>query len=204
MPNSLDKVLQQAHRSIAAQVDSDPDRAQLKIREQSFARLIAEEGMSQTDAYTVAFNPNPDAKPESIQQMASRVANRPRVQAEIQRLLNNEKELAMSKESRLGIAFDGAAVNQRIALELFAIIVSTKADSLRVKCMEVLGKMKHVDSFVGAGAVLDDAKKSASLEASNAGEARAKVMDYVKVALAKRISEATVEAYPQKHPDQQE
>lgn len=194
MPNNLDTIIKRGYEDIIEQIEGSEQRSDLKVKELVLARLIAEEGYSQRDAYLAAFKPSPDALPESIDSMASRVCSRPRVKAEVDRIKNDIKEVELSKESRLGVAFDGPQVNQRMALELFAIIVSTKPDALRVKCIEILGKFKHVDSFVGPGAALEDARKSAALDgASDAGTARARVKEYLQKAVAKRISEATVE-----------
>lgn len=194
MPNSLDTIIKRGHEDIIAEIEGAEQRGDLRVKELVLARLIAEENYSQREAYIAAFHPSPDAKEASIDSMASRVCGRPRVQAEIERIKCDIRETEMSKESRLGVAFDGPQVNQRIALELFAIIVSNKPDSLRVKCMEIIGKMKHVDAFVGASSALDEARRSAAIDGTaDAGSARAKVREYLSKAIADRIGKATVE-----------
>lgn len=194
MPNNLDTIIKRGYEDIMAEVEGTEERGDLRVKELVLARLIAEENYPQREAYIAAFHPSPDAKEASIDSMASRVCGRPRVKAEIDRKRNDIREKEMSKESRLGAAFDGAAVNQRIALELFAIIVSSKPDKLRVKCMEIIGKMKHVDAFVGVSSALDEAKRSAAIDgAADAGSARAKVREYLSKAIADRIGKATVE-----------
>lgn len=193
MPNSLETIVRRGHEEIATVVDSE--RGMLKVRELNFARLIAEESFSQADAYKEAFQPSEDAKPESIASMACRVANKPAVVAEVERIRVRIREQEMSKDERLGVALNGDSVRQLVALELFAVVMSSRPrDSVWLKCVEMLGRQKHVDAWVGAASAIDESKAASINGAKDAGEARASVMAFVKKAIANRIGSTTIEA----------
>ena len=56
---------------------------QLTNKQTKFANLVAEEGMSNTQAYIIAYNPSKNAKQKSIHEMACRVFANVKVQARI-------------------------------------------------------------------------------------------------------------------------
>ena len=143
MALSLETTIRRGHQEIVGQVEADRNR--LTVREMNFARLIAEENYTQSEAYKEAFQPSEDAKPESIQQLGCRYANKPRVAAEIERIRIQLQDTERSKDERLGAALDGAASRQLIALELFAFVMSpsTPKNAVWLKALELLGKQKQ-------------------------------------------------------------
>ena len=64
---------------LVKQISKD-DAGRLTAREIVFARLVGAEGYNHKEAYIESFRPSPTAKEESIHQMASRIAHRPRVE----------------------------------------------------------------------------------------------------------------------------
>ena len=56
---------------------------QLTNKQTKFANLVAEEGMSNTQAYIIAYNPSKNAKQKSIHEMACRVFANVKVQSRI-------------------------------------------------------------------------------------------------------------------------
>src|ERR1700761_8845875 len=159
MALSLETTIRRGHQEIVGQVEADRNR--LTVREMNFARLIAEENYTQSEAYKEAFQPSEDAKPESIQQLGCRYANKPRVAAEIERIRIQLQDTERSKDERLGAALDGAASRQLIALELFAFVMSpsTPKNAVWLKALELLGKQKHVDSWVTTSTAIDEATR---------------------------------------------
>ena len=173
------------------------ERAKLQVREMVFATLVAEEGYCYTDAYKEAYQPETTLV-ESIQQMASRIANRPRVKAEIARIKNRLAEEEMSKEQRLAIVLNGAAVRDRMALELYAIATSEEDAKTRMKAWEMIGNLEHVDAFVGNKKV-DQRDQSTPLNLgtmSSAGEARQALKDWIIKRTMRQLNSAPIDIAP--------
>lgn len=181
----------EAVRDRVMQRMEEDDRCNLKVKEMNFARLIVEEGWTQFEAYVESFVPRETAKKESIEQMACRIAKRPRVQAEMERIRQDIKEREFSKDQRMGIALDGNACRNRLALEFFAIGMSNVPVQYRLAALRELGRMKHVDAFVGASNVLDEQAKTG--EAKNADQARANIVRYIRKNIAEAIPGATID-----------
>lgn len=157
----------------------------LTVRELVFARLIAEEGYNQSDAYREAAEPSEDAKPESINQIACRWSKRPRVQAEIERIKRTLEEDKLRKEERLAVALDGQKARDRMAVELYFMATSDIAPLLKLKAWEMLGKMKHVDAFQKSSTIIDASRSETNTfidlnPNSSAEEARASVIEAIR------------------------
>lgn len=177
----------------------DSDRDRLQVREMAFARLVAEEGYNQTDAYKATFDPAGNAKPESIRQLACRVAGRPRVRSEIERIRAYLQEKAVERDLSLSWALDGPQVRDRIALEMACIACHPDAPfSIRIKAAEVLGNMKHVDAFIRSSATGPDQKQEKNLlgdiKADDpASEAKRKLLDTLNTIKNSRIGKVAID-----------
>lgn len=171
------------------ELDHD-ERMHLKVREMCFARLIAEEEWSQRDAYIYAYKPSPEALPASIDQIACRIAARPRVKAEIERIRVRIREEEMAKDKHLAKALDGNYVRDWLQLQWFAIAAGDYPMGARMAAMRELGKLKAVDAYVGAGQIIDSTAKSGSPK--TAGEMRARLVKYALDSLTSNQKEITI------------
>ena len=133
---------------------ADEDSQGLKAKEIVFCRLIAEGGYTQNQAYIEAFQPSALVKDVSIIQMACRLARKPSVEHEINRIKTDIQEEAMSRQSKLMFALDGRKVAERMSIELYSIMTSASTDSkTKLRALELLGKMRHVDAFVSSTSI---------------------------------------------------
>src|SRR5450631_1346433 len=70
-----------------AEIAAEDSESGLKIKQLLFCRLIAEGGFDQKQAYIEAYQPNPDKVTDrSIIDMSSRLARKPEVKHEIERI----------------------------------------------------------------------------------------------------------------------
>ena len=133
---------------------AEEDSKDLKSKELVFCRLIAEGGFTQGQAYIEAFKPHESVKDRSIVEMACRIANKPTVQHEIDRIKTEIQEEALSRQSRLMFALDGRKVAERMSIELYALSTSANIDAkTKLRALELLGKMRHVDAFVSSTSI---------------------------------------------------
>ena len=115
----------------------------LTNKQTKFASLVAEEGMSNTQAYVIAYNPSKNAKQKSIHEMACRVFANVKVQSRIKTIqfqIEQEKHMkALRREeyvlNRLTIEAEfGNNANSRIrALELLGKTVNMFNDKQELK-----------------------------------------------------------------------
>ncbi len=134
---------------------ADADADGLKPKEAVFCRLIAEGGYAQKHAYIEAFQPDKNkVSDRSIIEISSRLANKPSIQHEIQRIKTEIMEESMSRQNRLMFALDGRKVAERMSIELYAMTTSADIDpKTKLRAIELLGKMRHVDAFVSSTSV---------------------------------------------------
>ena len=103
----------------------------LTNKQTKFASLVAEEGMSNTQAYVIAYNPSKNAKQKSIHEMACRVFANVKVQSRIR-----EIQYEIAKNHRMRAIRREEYVLQRLTQEAeFA----ENANS-RIRALELLGK----------------------------------------------------------------
>ena len=103
----------------------------LTNKQTKFANLVAEEGMSNTQAYVIAYNPSKNAKQKSIHEMACRVFANVKVQSRIR-----EIQYEIAKDHRMRAIRREEYVLQRLTQEAeFA----ENANS-RIRALELLGK----------------------------------------------------------------
>ena len=154
-----------------AEVAAQDSESGLKIKQLLFCRLIAEGGFDQKQAYIEAYQPNPDKVTDrSIIDMSSRLARKPEVKHEIERIQTDLQEEAMSRQTRLMFALDSRKVNERILIELYAMATSASADSkTKLRAIELLGKTRSVDAFVSSTSINNTAMINGNLGIDSTG-----------------------------------
>ena len=104
---------------------------QLTNKQTKFANLVAEEGMSNTQAYIIAYNPSKNAKQKSIHEMACRVFANVKVQSRIKAI-----QCQIEQEKHMRALRREEYVLNRLTLEAeFADNASS-----RIRALELLGK----------------------------------------------------------------
>ena len=138
-----------------AEVAAQDSESGLKIKQLLFCRLIAEGGFDQKQAYIEAYQPNPDKVTDrSIIDMSSRLARKPEVKHEIERIQTDLQEEAMSRQTRLMWALDGKKTTERILLELYSMATSSSVDNkTKLRAIELLGRCRSVDCFVSSTSI---------------------------------------------------
>lgn len=103
----------------------------MTFKQSQFAKLVAEEGMSNTQAYRIAYKPNKNATNKSIHEMSCRVFANVKVQSRIRDIQHE-----IVKDQRMRTIRREEYVLQRLTEEAeFA----DNANS-RIKALELLGK----------------------------------------------------------------
>ena len=104
---------------------------QLTNKQTKFANLVAEEGMSNTQAYIIAYNPSKNAKQKSIHEMACRVFANVKVQSRIKAI-----QCKIEQEKHMRALRREEYVLNRLTIEAeFADNASS-----RIRALELLGK----------------------------------------------------------------
>ena len=104
---------------------------QLTNKQTKFANLVAEEGMSNTQAYIIAYNPSKNAKQKSIHEMACRVFANVKVQSRIKAI-----QCQIEQEKHMRALRREEYVLNRLTIEAeFADNASS-----RIRALELLGK----------------------------------------------------------------
>ena len=104
---------------------------QLTNKQTKFANLVAEEGMSNTQAYIIAYNPSKNAKQKSIHEMACRVFANVKVQSRIR-----EVQRQIDKDNRMRAVRREEYVLKKLTEEAE---LGESANS-RIRALELLGK----------------------------------------------------------------
>ena len=103
----------------------------MTFKQSQFAKLVAEEGMSNTQAYRIAYKPNKNATNKSIHEMSCRVLANVKVQSRIRDIQHE-----IVKDQRMRTIRREEYVLQRLTEEAeFA----DNANS-RIRALELLGK----------------------------------------------------------------
>jgi hypothetical protein len=140
-----DKVAAKVFGEVRQIVASDTT-ARTTVRELMFARLIAEEAYTYSDAYVEAMQPNSD-NAASINTMASKLAAKPRVKREIERVRMQLAEEAATHADKYKVVMDGKLLREEVLKGLYTIATSDASAKDRKSCWELLGKCRHVDMF---------------------------------------------------------
>ena len=156
---------------VLAEVAAQDSESGLKIKQLLFCRLIAEGGFDQKQAYIEAYQPNPDKVTDrSIIDMSSRLARKPEVKHEIERIQTDLQEEAMSRQTRLMFALDSRKVNERILIELYSLATSSDSDKkTKLRAIELLGKTRSVDAFVSSTSINNTAVINGNLGIDSTG-----------------------------------
>ena len=106
-------------------------RQKITHKQSEFARLIAEEHLTSSDAYRRAYKPNPLAKRKSIHEMACRVLTNIKVQSMIRSI-----QIKRAEQNQMKAIRREDFVLNKLAKE------ATHADNAnsRIKALELLGK----------------------------------------------------------------
>ena len=106
-------------------------RQKITHKQSEFARLIAEEHLTSSDAYRRAYKPNPLAKSKSIHEMACRVLTNIKVQSMIRSI-----QIKRAEQNQMKAIRREDFVLNKLAKE------ATHADNAnsRIKALELLGK----------------------------------------------------------------
>lgn len=201
----IEKGVQRSFEALSKRaLDSSAKR--LTVREMVFARLVAEENETYTDAYKIAFEPSPDAKPESLNELGSRIARRPRVKEEIARIKREIAEDSRRREEKLAIALDGNRVRERMAIELYAMATSDVDERVKLAAWKMLGEMRHVAAFeqITSDANASISKLSGITAGDGAGDAKQKLISSVGGLIAARIAQRVVDVTPVNQDDASE
>lgn len=166
----------------------EDDREHLKVREMAFCRLVAEEGFTYTDAYRETFHPSADALPESIRQLASRVAARPRCSAEIERIRAYIKDKSVERDLQMSIALDGPRARDRMIIETYAMAVNSEVPmALRLKAIDMMMSYRHVDGYANGTVQPESAGPALGYVGNSADEAKKALMAKIQAIRASRV-----------------
>ena len=116
---------------ILKSINSLPPKQKITAKQYEFARLIAEEHLTSSDAYRRAYKPNILAKNKSVHEMACRVMTNIKVQSMIRSIQHKREE-----ENRMRAIRREEFVLKKLMEE---VEYGDKASS-RIRALELLGK----------------------------------------------------------------
>ena len=119
------------NKTILKSINSLPPKQKITAKQYEFARLIAEEHLTSSDAYRRAYKPNILAKNKSIHEMACRVMTNIKVQSMISSIQHKREE-----ENRMRAIRREEFVLKKLMEE---VEYGDKASS-RIRALELLGK----------------------------------------------------------------
>lgn len=196
MASPEDKAIEKSYQALKSRIGKDSSDL-LTVRELLFSRLVAEESYTYTDAYVEAFQPSETATKDSIYQMSSRIAGRPRVQAEMDRIRRELEDDKLKREERLGVALNPVVGRERMAIEIYAIATGSKDEDTRLKAWKLFGSLRHIDAFVSTNSPAEDPNAKLGTFGIRAGanseEIRVQFMDKVKQIMGSRAKEQLIE-----------
>ena len=120
-----------SNKTFLKSINSIPSPQKITPKQHEFARLIAEEHLTSSDAYRRAYKPNILAKNKSVHEMACRVMTNIKVQSMI-RSIQHERE----EENRMRAIRREEFVLKKLMEE---VEYGDKASS-RIRALELLGK----------------------------------------------------------------
>jgi len=136
-----DKVVRfpgQAAKTRGKMVARDGKRYELTAQQARFAWLVGVEGKNKSDAYREAYN-SESMKPSTVWTQACLLSKNEKVAARI-------AEHRAKQEARAH--YDGGYVRKQITSKLLELIDSdTSKTSDKLKAIELLGKLNHVQAF---------------------------------------------------------
>ena len=120
-----------SNKTILKSINSLPPKQKITAKQYEFARLIAEEHLTSSDAYRRAYKPNILAKNKSIHEMACRVMTNIKVQSMIRSIQHKREE-----DNRMRAIRREEFVLKKLMEE---VEYGDKASS-RIRALELLGK----------------------------------------------------------------
>ena len=120
-----------SNKTILKSINSLPPKQKITAKQYEFARLVAEEHLTSSDAYRKAYKPNILAKNKSVHEMACRVMTNIKVQSMIRSIQHKREE-----ENRMRAIRREEFVLKKLMKEV------EKGDqaSSRIRALELLGK----------------------------------------------------------------
>lgn len=109
----------------------------LTAKQENFCRYIAN-GETMAGAYRKAYETRPELRPDSVYNRASMLAKRDDIKARIDQLLSERETLAIN---------DYAQIRKFIIERLQIEALQAKNDAVRVKALEMLGKIDKIQLF---------------------------------------------------------
>ena len=120
-----------SNKIILKSINSLPPKQKITAKQYEFARLVAEEHLTSSDAYRKAYKPNILAKNKSVHEMACRVMTNIKVQSMI-RSIQHERE----EDNRMRAIRREEFVLKKLMEE----VEEGDQASSRIRALELLGK----------------------------------------------------------------
>ena len=120
-----------SNKTFLKSVNSVPSRQKITTKQHEFARLIAEEHLTSSDAYRRAYKPNILAKNKSVHEMACRVMTNIKVQSMIRSIQHDRAEDNRMRAIRR---------EEFVLKKLMEEVEEGDQASSRIRALELLGK----------------------------------------------------------------
>ena len=120
-----------SNKTILKSINSLPPKQKITAKQYEFARLIAEEHLTSSDAYRRAYKPNILAKNKSIHEMACRVMTNIKVQSMIRSIQHKREEDNRMRAIRR---------EEFVLKKLMEEVEQGDQASSRIRALELLGK----------------------------------------------------------------
>ena len=119
------------NKTILKSINSIPPKQKITPKQYEFARLIAEEHLTSSDAYRKAYKPNILAKNKSVHEMACRVMTNIKVQSMIRSIQHKREEDNRMRAIRR---------EEFVLKKLMEEVEKGDQASSRIRALELLGK----------------------------------------------------------------
>ena len=114
--------------------------AGLTAAQENFCRYVAN-GESFAASYRKAYNTRPDLRPDSVYNRAGALAKREKIKTRIDQLLSERESVAVN---------DYAQIRKFVVERLQLEALNCKTDAVRLKALELLGKIDKIQLFADA------------------------------------------------------
>ena len=119
------------NKTILKSINSIPPKQKITAKQYEFARLVAEEHLTSSDAYRKAYKPNILAKNKSLHEMACRVMTNIKVQSMIRFIQHKREEDNRTRAIRR---------EEYVLKKLTEEVEKGDQASSRIRALELLGK----------------------------------------------------------------
>ena len=120
-----------SNKTILKSINSLPPKQKITAKQYEFARLVAEEHLTSSDAYRKAYKPNILAKNKSVHEMACRVITNIKVQSMIRFIQHKREEENRTRAIRR---------EEYVLKKLTEEVEQGDQASSRIRALELLGK----------------------------------------------------------------